>query len=179
MLAYFASSAARIGPAQGRRRGWRRRRRAPGRTARARARGYRLRVALLASTISMATLLLCTLALGRAEAQLFDAPLFSSGMILQRGEGTRVWGTNAAGPVTVTVSGGIKATSGQPSRPHGSWIVSLPNMAAALTSTVAATDGNTTDTLTDVAIGDVLLCGGNVAPSTSTPIIALKLHLWF
>ncbi len=127
----------------------------------------------------MATLLLCTLALGRAEAQLFDAPLFSSGMILQRGEGTRVWGTNAAGPVTVTVSGGIKATSGQPSRPHGSWIVSLPNMAAALTSTVAATDGNTTDTLTDVAIGDVLLCGGNVAPSTSTPIIALKLHLWF
>ena len=39
-------------------------------------------------------------------------------------------------------------------------MVTLPNLDAALTSTVAATDGKTTDTLTDVAIGDVLLCGG-------------------
>ena len=60
--------------------------------------------------------------------------------------------------VSVSPSG-AKATSSAPG-PGGSWMVTLPNMDAALTSTVTATDGKTTDTLTDVAIGDVLLCGG-------------------
>ena len=115
-----------------------------------------------------ALLLALVASLGSAEAQRFAAPLFSSGMILQRGEGTRVWGANATGPVTVTVTGGITASSGKPG-PGGSWMVSLPNMEAALTSTVTATDGKATDTLTDVAIGDVLLCGGNFFHDTIIP----------
>ena len=130
-----------------------------------------------------ATLLLS--ALGSAQAAgLFDAPLFSSGMILQRGApsgltpplppaaspathprpcapgaGTKLWGANATGPVTVTVSTGAKATSAAPTE-GGAWSVSLPNVDVAMTSTVTASDGKTTDTLTDVAWGEVLLCGG-------------------
>ena len=120
---------------------------------------------------SLAVLCAVLAALGTSvEAKLFDAPLFSSGMILQRGEGTRVWGANATGKVTVTVTGGIKATSQAPG-PGGSWMVSLPNMAAALTSTVTATDGKTTDTLTDVAIGDVLLCGGTYLCTHTPPFM--------
>ena len=75
------------------------------------------------------------------------------------GAGTRLWGANATGPVTVTVSTGAKATSAAPTE-GGAWSVSLPNVDVAATSTVTATDGKTTDTLTDVAWGEVLLCGG-------------------
>jgi hypothetical protein len=79
------------------------------------------------------------------------------------GAGTRLWGANATGPVTVTVSTGgakrAKATSAAPAA-GGAWSVSLPAVAAAQTSTVTIPDGQTTDTLSDVAWGDVLLCGG-------------------
>jgi hypothetical protein len=78
-----------------------------------------------------------------------------------------MWGANATGPVTVTV-GAAKATSPSPG-PGGSWMVTLPNLDVALTTTVAATDGKTTQTLTDVAIGDVILCGGRHSPVVPHP----------
>lgn len=88
----------------------------------------------------------------------------SIGLRKQRGAGTRVFGTDASGPVkvTVTVATGsppITATSAPPG-PKGDWVVTLPLVAAANSSTVSATDGAHTDTLHDVAWGDVLLCGG-------------------
>jgi len=48
-------------------------------------------------------------------------------------------------------------------------MVTLPNLDVALTTTVAATDGKTTQTLTDVAIGDVILCGGRHSPVVPHP----------
>lgn len=78
------------------------------------------------------------------------------------GTGTRVWGVNATAAVTVTIAYGAKVVKGTSVAPGagGSWMVTLPAMEAALTSTVTATDGKTTDRLLDVAVGDVLLCGG-------------------
>lgn len=99
---------------------------------------------------------------GRAAGALFQRPQFGPGMILQRGAGTRLFGNGAtaAVKVTVAVNGATvaEATSGAPV--SGRWVVSLPSVAAAASSTVVATDGASTDTLTDVAWGDVLLCGG-------------------
>ena len=43
---------------------------------------------------------------------------------------------------------------------NGRWIATLPEIDAAHTSTVTATDGINIDILNDVAWGDVLLCGG-------------------
>lgn len=95
---------------------------------------------------------------------LFSAPLFSSGMILQRGAGTRIWGAGAAGPVTVTVktAAGTLATavSTAPAATGGAWSVSMPAVGAQNATTVTATDGKATETLVDVAWGEVLLCGG-------------------
>jgi len=93
---------------------------------------------------------------------LFQRPQFGSGMILQRGHGTRVFGGNASAAVTVTVAvpGGATVTATSPPPSNGSWLVALPAVSAAPSSVVTATDGSVTDTLDDVAWGEVLLCGG-------------------
>eukprot|EP01051_Picozoa_sp_SAG22_P009109 SAG22_NODE_736_length_7533_cov_9.168281_1_plen_398_part_00 len=115
-------------------------------------------ISMRAPALLVALVVLCT-SCAAAAAGLVDSPLFSSGMILQRGSGAKIWGSNATAAVKVTVSGGAAATSPAPG-PGGAWIVSLPLLAAAESATVTVTDGVTTETLTDVAIGDVLLCGG-------------------
>ena len=120
----------------------------------------------------------------------FSTPLFSSGMILQRGAGTRLWGAGAAGPVTVTVKvgGSTLATAvstpptgprctSHPSKTCGVWSVSMPAVAAQNSTTVTAADGNTTSSLVDVAWGEVLLCGGQrsvCAPHPWCPFPALR-----
>ena len=105
-------------------------------------------------------------ATGSSTGELFQRPQFGDGMILQRGTDTLVFGYNAAAPVTVKVEiNGTEthAVSGSPDAANnGRWIATLPNIKAAHSSTVTATDGKVTDTLNDVAWGDVLLCGGKL-----------------
>ena len=127
-------------------------------------------------------MIIVTLFARGSSAALFSTPLFSSGMILQRGAGTRLWGAGAAGPVTVTVKvgGSTLATAvstpptgprctSHPSKTCGMWSVSMPAVAAQNSTTVTAADGNTTSSLVDVAWGEVLLCGGQRSvPSTPT-----------
>ena len=101
-----------------------------------------------------------------AAGLLFQRPLFSSGMILQRGAGTRIWGTtNATAAVTVTVTdgstGAVLASVKSAGPSGGKWMVTVAaGVDATMNSTVTATDGVAVDSLADVAWGDVLLCGG-------------------
>ena len=89
--------------------------------------------------------------------------LFSSGMILQRG-GAKVWGTGNNGMVTVTakdvVSGKVLATSTSMEVDSPGWVATL-NAGPAMNVVITAIDAaGQSASLTDVAIGDVLLCGG-------------------
>ena len=99
---------------------------------------------------------LCTSAASLA----FDT-VFSSGMVLQRGDSTKIWGSGAIpnGTVRVTVAGVSTPAVGEASS-EGDWRVTLPLLVAANSSSVHATDGHTTAMLSDVAIGELLLCGG-------------------
>ena len=94
-----------------------------------------------------------------AASLAFDAAIFAPGMVLQRGEGTKVWGSGAVPKEAVHVTvGGVKALSVATST--GDWLVTLPMLLATQSISVQATDGHTTTTLHDVAIGELLLCGG-------------------
>jgi hypothetical protein len=91
--------------------------------------------------------------------------LFAPGMILQRG-GAKVWGAGAAPSSTVTVSVGPSsgvaagtAVAQVKASPSGDWMA-VVTAVAAQSVTLKASDGTHTATLTDVAIGDVVLCGG-------------------
>ena len=109
----------------------------------------------------------------------FAAPLFGTGMILQRGDATRVWGTGAAAGETVTVS--LKPSSSTPSSTHraiiaaasmrvsvissadGTWEAVLPAITAQRGATLMATGSSGSSapaSIGDVSVGDVLLCGG-------------------
>ena len=104
------------------------------------------------------------------EGQLtFAAPLFGEGMLLQRGAGTRVWGTGATPGATVTVSlaapgaAAAAANASTTAQAGGNWSVTLPAIAAAHSATLSATDSSTAHGSTvqlTVAVGDLILCGG-------------------
>ena len=103
--------------------------------------------------------------LGKPPQPLFQRPQFGNGMILQRGTGTLVFGYNAAAPIHLKIvfnnNTETSAISNAPDAANnGRWIATLPEIDAAHTSTVTATDGINIDILNDVAWGDVLLCGG-------------------
>eukprot|EP01050_Picozoa_sp_SAG11_P016702 SAG11_NODE_2312_length_3537_cov_11.743455_2_plen_447_part_00 len=94
----------------------------------------------------------------------FAAPLFGEGMILQRGDGTRVWGTGAAPGSTVTISlspaGGDIVHSSATALSGGNWSVEMPRIGAAASASLSVTDGTDTAQLSDVAVGDIMLCSG-------------------
>jgi len=121
---------------------------------------------------------------------------FGDGMILQRGESTRIWGASASpgSRVKVTVSGsdGLIAKAHTTADSAGAWELSLPAVAASWSVTVAAADDVSKVELHDVAFGDVLLCGGQsnmgygmcgAQSATQTPQQALddlpELRLYF
>ena len=98
------------------------------------------------------------------------APLFGEGMILQRAEaggdggGTAVWGSGATPHtsviVTIAVTGGTTTRATAPAAADGNWTVLLPGLVAAAHARLDVSDGASTFALSDVAIGDVILCGG-------------------
>ena len=127
----------------------------------------------------------------------FHAPLFASGMILQRDAPTKIWGnsTNLDDAVTVYVLDAdgetvLSNATAQSDHATGAWVATLPlpGVPAKPTTQVMAmdSDGNTAY-LESVAWGDVLLCGGQsnmgfgmcgatviaTGPSPQTPTQAL------
>eukprot|EP00039_Didymoeca_costata_P031065 m.32950 g.32950 ORF g.32950 m.32950 type:complete len:465 (+) comp8471_c0_seq1:55-1449(+) len=99
-----------------------------------------------------------------AEGISFSTPLFSDGMILQRG-GAMVWGKEATANGDVTLqfdfgqgnSGSVSGTADG----NGTWMVNMKAQAST-SGTITITDEKTKDheMLANVAVGDVLLCGG-------------------
>ena len=85
--------------------------------------------------------------------------VFGPGMVLQRGESTKIWGSGAVPKtaVHVTVDG---VTCVGVSTSTGDWICTLPTLQATENASAQATDGHSTVTLHDLAIGELLLCGG-------------------
>jgi hypothetical protein len=94
----------------------------------------------------------------------FADPLFTDGMLLQRGTGTRIWGSGAEPHSTVTVSlltaGGPTANASSVAGSGGNWTVVLPPIAAAKAATLSVSDGIASAQLSEVAVGDLILCGG-------------------
>ena len=98
----------------------------------------------------------------------FQAPQFQSGMVLQRGGTTKVWGSGATAGATVQVKltaapqqqqeeGATSAAT--VARADGSWVATLPTITASRGNTLAVADGHSKASLT-IDVGDVLLCGG-------------------
>ncbi len=85
------------------------------------------------------------------------APIFSDHMILSRRKEIRIFGTAADGTtVTGTLAGNTVSTKAH----DGRFQLLFPPMEAAVDHTLTLSDGETSYTFTDVAIGDVFLAGG-------------------
>ena len=93
-----------------------------------------------------------------APAPLLD-PLFHDHAVLQRGEPIPVWGEAAPGAtVTVTLSGASQSAKADAT---GHWRLAMPALEAGGPYTLqAASDSGTTETASDVLVGDVYLCAG-------------------
>ena len=106
--------------------------------------------------------LLALIQVAAAQQLAFGSRLFRDGMTLQRGLGTKVWGDGAAphANVTVVLTASATVSGAGAASASGSWIVEMPLLTAAASTMVRASDGHTDAALTNVAVGDVLLCGG-------------------
>lgn len=84
--------------------------------------------------------------------------VFGSGMVLQRYKPITVSGTaNSGAPITVTLAGNTACTT---ATNRGTWSVELPPLAETTGLTMKVTDGASTLTFTDVAVGEVWLASG-------------------
>ena len=86
------------------------------------------------------------------------ANIFQSGMVLQREKSAFVWGTSDPGTVvTVSIQGkAADAVTG----PDGCWRVTLPPLEASCQETLCVSGGKEKRELTDVAVGEVWIAGG-------------------
>jgi len=85
------------------------------------------------------------------------APIFSDHMVLSRRKEIRVFGTAAEGTaITGTLAGNTVSTKAC----GGRFQLLFPPMEAGVDYTLSLTDGETSYTFSDVAIGDVFLAGG-------------------
>lgn len=83
--------------------------------------------------------------------------MFSDSMVLQREKCIAVWGTGEDGKIITAAIGDNKAEC---TVKDGKWQCELLPMEAAEGLTLTVTDGTDTITFTDIAIGEVWLCGG-------------------
>src|SRR5262249_51365816 len=105
----------------------------------------------------MLSLLYGLLLAGSAGAEVKLAPIFTKGMVLQRGMTVPIWGTAAAGEeITVTFLKQTKKTKADDDR---KWKVKLDSLSAGgpYKLTVA---GKKTVELDDILVGEVWLCSG-------------------
>jgi hypothetical protein len=99
-------------------------------------------------------------------------------MILQRNAASKVWGTGASAGATITLtltpsqcagdsqSCGARVVATTVADPSGKWTASIEPTPATNSTSLKASDGSTSATLNDVAIGDVIVCGGQVTDLT-------------
>ena len=86
--------------------------------------------------------------------------LFSSNMVLQRGQLNTLWGTGGPPGTQITVlADGVRVGVGGVSD-RGEWWAEIRPRQAATNVTLTISDNKTTVTLTNVAFGDVYLCSG-------------------
>ncbi|HKL20610.1 MAG TPA: sialate O-acetylesterase, partial [Tichowtungia sp.] len=91
-------------------------------------------------------------------AELTVAPIFGSGMVLQRNQEIPVWG-EAAPNQTVTVQLGNK-TAEADADADGSWMVRLPARASGRDLTLSVQAGDESVSFTNVLMGEVWVCSG-------------------
>ncbi|HEX9108726.1 MAG TPA: sialate O-acetylesterase, partial [Longimicrobiales bacterium] len=97
-------------------------------------------------------------AAAQMAAPLQLSPLFTDGVVLQRGAPLPVWGTAAPGAtVTVSLRGTSRAATADGT---GSWRATLPAQAAGGPYDLAVASGGATTTLHDVYVGDVWVASG-------------------
>ena len=92
-----------------------------------------------------------------------------SSMVLQRGvPTTTLWGLSTPGSVVTAVFSSNGASFNATADPSGTWRVNLPAFPASATpqSITFSTSGETSLTISDVLIGDVLLCSGTHCTET-------------
>ena len=86
------------------------------------------------------------------------APIFASGMVLQRELPVRLWGEADPGtPVEVRIQ---SQTASCVADTTGSWSCTLAPLAASDAETLEITAGESRLTLTDVAVGEGFVAGG-------------------
>lgn len=83
--------------------------------------------------------------------------MFTSNMVLQRNKPVNIWGTGISGK-TVNVS--FNGSEAETLVEHGTWSVTLPAMDVVRSAELTVTDGENSITLTNVAVGDVILFSG-------------------
>jgi sialate O-acetylesterase len=87
-------------------------------------------------------------------------PFFSNGMVLQRDGAASIWGTAGSGEaITAEIEG---QTTSATSDAKGDWSIAFKGLAAGGPFTLTIKDGAETVTLTDVLVGDVWLCAGEI-----------------
>jgi len=91
-------------------------------------------------------------------AELTVAPIFGSGMVLQRNQEIPVWGDASPGQ-TVTVKFDDK-TVGVATDADGSWMARLPARTSGRDLTLTVTAGDETVSFSDVVMGEVWICSG-------------------
>ena len=106
-------------------------------------------------------LLTCFTSVSHAGPSLTLSNLFSSNMVLQRSpHQALMWGWASTGAtVTVTLDDGSNVNS-TAAGSDGRWTAQLPAQSVSFDRTITVSDGSTTLTLSNVAFGDVYLCGG-------------------
>ena len=91
------------------------------------------------------------------EPELTLDAVYSSNMVLQRGEPITITGTGKSGnTVTVNFNGADKQTTIE----HGLWEITIPAMEVVKSATMTVASGENTITLNNVAVGDVIFCTG-------------------
>ena len=86
------------------------------------------------------------------------APIFASGMVLQRELPVSVWGTAEPGDhIDVRIQG---QTASCVADAQGNWRCELVPLTASEAETLEVTSGDSRITLTDVAVGEVFIAGG-------------------
>ena len=86
------------------------------------------------------------------------APIFASGMVLQRELPVSVWGTAEPGDhIDVRIQG---QTASYVADAQGNWRCKLVPLTASEAETLEVTSGDSRITLTDVAVGEVFIAGG-------------------
>lgn len=113
------------------------------------------------TVLSIGTVLLCSIFLNAAHAEIKMPKIFSDNMLLQRDAPVNVWGKSAANAkIEVRMSSGFTARASADAL--GNWKATLPAMKASKTplSMTVAENGNVQKSISNILVGEVWILGG-------------------